>query len=421
MIKMLMLADDITGALDTGVKFAVSGARTKVTTDRNHNFKEESEDTDVIVINTETRHLSPLEAYDIVFEIVKRAVSVGILHIYKKTDSALRGNIGSELCAMLDASEEKILPFLPAYPQMNRITVDGIHYIDDIPVHLSEFGKDPFEPVTSSYVPEVIRQQKQIYVKTLSTVGGNCFTYHDEIEKGIYVIDTAEQEDLLPIAENLYMQTGLKIMAGCAGFASILPTLLKMNGNVPTLPVFQKKFLVICGSVNQITKNQLDYAEAKGFWRGHLSPEQKVENNYFETESGKHYIEAMAEICKKNSLVIIDTGDSKEYQKAIQYAEKRGLTVEDVRVQLTKNFALLTKKLLEKESCMTLMVTGGDTLTGFLNEIKCNGLMPIGEMEPGTVLSKYALEGRELHIISKSGGFGDEKLIVNLADKIMTG
>ena len=32
MIKMLIIADDFTGALDTGVKFAEAGAKTKVMT-----------------------------------------------------------------------------------------------------------------------------------------------------------------------------------------------------------------------------------------------------------------------------------------------------------------------------------------------------------------------------------------------------
>lgn len=60
-------------------------------------------------------------------------------YIYKKTDSALRGNIGAELGALVAASGQKILPFVPAFPQMNRITKGGIHYIDGVPVTESSF------------------------------------------------------------------------------------------------------------------------------------------------------------------------------------------------------------------------------------------------------------------------------------------
>ena len=69
---------------------------------------------------------------------------------YKKTDSALRGNIGAELSAALDGSGAGVLSFLPAFPRMNRTTAAGIHYIDGIPAAKSVFGQDPFNPVKES-------------------------------------------------------------------------------------------------------------------------------------------------------------------------------------------------------------------------------------------------------------------------------
>ena len=48
----------------------------------------------------------------------------------KKTDSALRGNVASELGAMLEASGGKRLCFFPAYPEMGRTTRDGVHFIE---------------------------------------------------------------------------------------------------------------------------------------------------------------------------------------------------------------------------------------------------------------------------------------------------
>ena len=59
---------------------------------------------------------------------------MGIPHIYKKTDSALRGNIGAELEAMMQASGEEQLPFVPAFPQIGRTTVNGTHFIEGVPV-----------------------------------------------------------------------------------------------------------------------------------------------------------------------------------------------------------------------------------------------------------------------------------------------
>mgnify|MGYP000093217377 CR=1 FL=1 len=70
-------------------------------------------------------------------------MSAGVFSIYKKTDSALRGNIGAELSALLKTSGERQLPFLPAFPQIDRVTRDGVHYISGVPVTESPFGIDP--------------------------------------------------------------------------------------------------------------------------------------------------------------------------------------------------------------------------------------------------------------------------------------
>lgn len=90
---------------------------------------------------------------------MRQAVAQKVPYIYKKTDSALRGNIGAELGALLRASGEQALPFLPAYPQIGRCTREGVHYIDGQPVAQSVFGIDPFEPVRHSRVADLIGVQ----------------------------------------------------------------------------------------------------------------------------------------------------------------------------------------------------------------------------------------------------------------------
>ena len=148
MVKLLIIADDFTGALDTGVQFAARGANTRVVTDLAYDFSQA--DAEGLVMVAETRHLTPRKAYDIVYHAARNARKAGIPYIYKKTDSALRGNIGSELTAVMDAAEADTIAFLPAFPKMGRVTQAGVHYVDCVPVAESVFGKDPFEPVKAS-------------------------------------------------------------------------------------------------------------------------------------------------------------------------------------------------------------------------------------------------------------------------------
>ena len=144
MIQLLIIADDFTGAIDTGVQLAARGANTRVITRSDVDLKTVDESVQVLVLDMETRHLSAQEAYRAVYHIVSQSMEMGIPHLYKKTDSALRGNIGAELSALLDASGAAHLPFLPAFPQIGRTTENGIHYINGVPVDQSVFGKDPF-------------------------------------------------------------------------------------------------------------------------------------------------------------------------------------------------------------------------------------------------------------------------------------
>ena len=93
MIHLFVIADDFTGALDTGVQFASYGAATKVVVGTGLQALEADAQTQVLVVDAETRHLPAAQAYDTVYRLVRWAKEKKIGCIYKKTDSALRGNM----------------------------------------------------------------------------------------------------------------------------------------------------------------------------------------------------------------------------------------------------------------------------------------------------------------------------------------
>lgn len=139
MIRLLIIADDFTGALDTSVQLVAHGPKVRVITNLNADLAAYEDNADVLVVDSETRHSSAKEAYNIIKQITECAVTMKIPYLYKKTDSALRGNIGAELTAMIEASGENKLAFLPALPEMGRCTVNGTQYIRDFPVAESVF------------------------------------------------------------------------------------------------------------------------------------------------------------------------------------------------------------------------------------------------------------------------------------------
>lgn len=416
MIRLLIIADDFTGALDTGVQFAACGAVTRVITDRAAQLSRYAEQCEVLVVDAETRHLSPAEAYVIVSNIVSQAVKMGIAHIFKKTDSALRGNVGAELTALLEASGEKQLPFLPAFPQMNRCTVEGVHYIAGVPVAQSVFGKDPFEPVVHSAVAEVIGEQSAVAVSSCPVLKEGTESCENS---GILVFDASTREDLTGAARQLLVEGKLSIMAGCAGLGSVLPQLLHLGTGEPApMPELDPNFLVICGSVNPITVAQSDYAEKEGFLRIRLIPEQKLEPEHWVSKEGEMEFQTLRSLLNQYRCRIIDTNDFGSNKPTADYAEAHGMTIEDVRQAVSRSIGYLVSRLFPDANLGTLLITGGDTLLQCMDYMDIREIEPLRELYSGVVLSRFAYQGYTRYVISKSGGFGKETLFVDLAKRI---
>ena len=408
MVKLLIIADDFTGALDTGVQFAASGAETRVVTNRDAVFEDVEPGVQVLVLDAETRHLPAREAYDVVFSVTRRACRSKIPYIYKKTDSALRGNVESELKAVLEGTKQPVLHFFPAFPKMNRITRGGVHYIDGVPAEESVFGRDPFEPVRHSAIQDIIK-----------TVPVTVVT---ELEKwrrmpGIMAYDAATDLELQREGQFLMEKGELSVMAGCAGFAGVLPRLLGLNGKKPSPVLLEKGFFVACGSVNPITRKQLDYAERADFLRIRLSPREKMNEEIYDTDAGRSRLKVWKALSERGPC-ILDTNDPPGSEETLAYVSERGMTREQMRVRISMTLGRIVKDLVELELTGTLLITGGDCLIGFMKNMGCDIISPICELAPGTVLSEIDTGTRRLRVISKSGGFGTESLLVDLAGKI---
>lgn len=426
MVKLLILADDFTGALDTGVQFSGKGIRTQVVV--SGHWVEPDSDCDVIVIDVETRHVPKEKAYEIVNDVCQRAVKYGIRCFYKKTDSALRGNVGSELQAAADAVFEKNIVFVPAFPAMRRITVDGVHYIDGIPVKESVFGQDPFEPVMYDRVDELLRATGyRGGVIGVSKAERKLQTAEDwktqaseerrqkaaeAAKQQLFLYDAETDADLDEIAEAVSKKSDIPILAGCAGFAAKLPELLKLPVKKSGDVKLKENLVFLCGSVNPITKSQIVYGEKMGIPRIHLKPEEKLEISYWDQPEGLGKIRQLAKDGMQH--IIIDSNDEEGHNDTMEYAAQKGYAIEDVRVRISETLGYLLKKLIDAGMEGTYLITGGDTLIGFMKAIGVSELEPVNEIRPGCVLTSLNYQDKKHYVITKSGGFGQERLIEQL-------
>ena len=101
-MKLLILADDLTGALDTGVQFSLRNIPTSVIVSEKPGISRLTQDCEVLSINAETRHMDRKSAYYCIKSLLEKYASPGH-YIYIKTDSALRGNIGAAFLAAWEA------------------------------------------------------------------------------------------------------------------------------------------------------------------------------------------------------------------------------------------------------------------------------------------------------------------------------
>ena len=405
-VQLLILADDFTGALDTGVQCTKYGIHTAVF--MNPTSEAWICDATVVVINTDTRHRSSEEAYRMIRELVAHAQEHRVPHIYKKTDSAMRGNVGAELSALLDAAEMKTLPFFPAYPQMQRTVEQGRLFIGGIPVDKTAFGKDPFDPVHTSSILEIL-EENGTYPAFSITVGEASWPQ----QRGIAVFDALHVDDLQRAASQWQNNGDFSISAGCAGFAVLLPKLLglrrsdSLRGVSPALPL-----RVVCGSVHPTTRQQLRYAEEHGFVHLHLSEMQKLQPDYWQSLEGRRIAKKWAACLREEHPVIFDANSLYE-QETGSYSE---YSIDQRRQQVMANLGDLVLQLLRPSDIGTWLFTGGDTLYGVMHALQVSQLWPIEELEPGVVLASFFYQGKEHYVITKSGGFGAEDLLVRLCD-----
>ncbi len=374
MVKLLVLADDFTGSLDTGIQFRAKGTRIRFGSPNHRYFENLEDDVQVLIVDTESRHLPPEDAAAVVRQVVSDAVTAGVRYIYKKTDSGLRGNIGAELGAALEASGKPVLHFIPAYPQIGRTTKNGIHYIKGIPVGESVFAKDPFNPVLHSGVKEVIASQTGIPAAvTGETLSG----------KGIAVHDAETEDDLNRIARLLKDRNQLSLLAGCAGFASVLPRLLELEPDENTLPAFVPKLLTLCGSINPITLEQLDTAEAAGVPHIRLTARQKLEENWTDTPEGRETVAQWAQTIAAHPSTILNCDGTGDPEALEALRKELGLTFGQMRSRIAETMGKILKALLDTGVDATLLVTGGDTLMAAMNRLGQEELIPIRGNFPG--------------------------------------
>ena len=391
-MKLAIIADDFTGAMDTGVQLAEMGISTIVVTEENLQNCIQDGSVTVISIDTESRFDPPETAAAKVKKAVETVKGLGVEYIYKKVDSAMRGNIGKELEAVYESTRISFLPFIPAYPANNRTTVKGKQYVDGVPVNQSKLGKDPFSPVRSADIGQIIHEQSDTAVCTSSG--------REENLTGICIYDASSDEEMEWIARQLQQKEGVKVIAGCAGFARYLPFVFGIRTDVKPRKIREGNVLVVCGSVCEVSLEQMRLLKEKGYPFFTIS----------ESCPDHFIIEKAVAGLKSSGVFILESISDRN-----QMLDNQELEEERERIKL--RLAELTKSILDCASVVTLFIIGGETLHRIMDEMDAEGIIPESEMIPGIPIG--IIQGDSLQVASKSGGFGETRAVDQALSQLM--
>ncbi|MEO7652941.1 MAG: four-carbon acid sugar kinase family protein [Bryobacteraceae bacterium] len=231
---ILALADDMTGALEVGAKFSAAGIDTLVSTQ-----PVAANSAHAVVLDTETRHLSP----DAAAAEIKRFVLPWYANpprlIYKKTDSTLRGNIASELQALAELYPEWRIGYAPAYPALGRTVKSGVLFVDGVAVEQTAFARDARNPVRTGSIAAML---------------------HPELPCTVFDGETGEH--LQDAARSIIESNSMRIAAGPAGLGEMIAALIHLpRGIAPPLPAI-RRCLVLNGSLHERSELQMRNADA---------------------------------------------------------------------------------------------------------------------------------------------------------------
>ena len=420
-----IVADDLTGAADTGVQFAKAGWRTYVLSPPVFIEKAEIGETrrefasvPVLVINTQSRNISSQEAY----RRARIAFSVLLDRelLYKKVDSSLRGNIGTEIDAAMDATGRREAIFSAAYPAYHRVTVEGRHYIGSEALDMTEVCRDPKAPVCDSQVSRILARQSMRRIAHIENLGfagdltglAALLTGSHRAGNQILSCDAATDQDLESLARIALDSKRVPLLVGSAGLAAQVARLLPADGafgvQAPGRSNGEGAVWVVSGSASAKNEEQLRYLENQPGARRVSVTEEVIRKYSNSTGEGLH--DPLRQCGQPGD-------DARVVLLAIQM-EATGRQDPGRVSSLFTGFGQLAAELLRlyRSRISGLVLSGGETAEMILGNLGANGIWLINEVQPGVPLGIVA--GGELDgmpVITKAGALGREDTLATCA------
>jgi uncharacterized protein YgbK (DUF1537 family) len=413
--KLGIVADDLTGAMDSSGFFAEKGFSTIVVLDLGVTRSE-----DVVVVSTDSRAEKP----DVARARVRQAAGrlVGRM-AYKKIDSTLRGNIGVELAAAMDELGCEKAVVAPAFPVVGRTTVDGVLLVNGTPVAETQFAQDPMWPVKESHIPTLLEgpMGRKVGCVSVAQVAAGPDALRRTMEgmpQPVVVCDVTQQShlDTIALAVGLALgsdrgQAGVRWLAcGSGGLARSLSLLLAARPDkkreapsaASTGPA-----LVVVGTRNQVAARQLLKAkESLGL--------AVLDLNVGRLDSAGAS-EEMARV-------------GEEAGRHLSLGESVGVTtafsefLPGLKTLIPSALAEVVARVLRSHRPSGMLLSGGDIAFQVCAKLSVSAVRVYGEVEPGVPAGEVVGGvAQGMRVVTKAGGFGTDAALAKAISYIEKG
>lgn len=406
-MKMVVIADDFTGANDTGVQLAKKGAHTEVMLFAQ---QQPSRRADVLVINTDSRACSASEAAEAVRQALARWSQAPLL-FYKKIDSTLRGNPGAEIEAAMHASGKALALVAAAIPGAGRTTLNGECLVHQVPLAQTEYASDPRTPIISSRIKTILQQQSELAVIEVALPAvrsgelAALLRQYQHQAPAMVVVDALTEQDLSLIAEAALSLAETPLLVGAAGLAAALPASACVSKR-PALPV-----LVIAGSMSEATRQQVELAlRQQRAQTVEITVAQLLAD---EVPDFNQLVEQATALLAAGQHTILRTSRSVADRQQIEtLCQQLRCSRAELGQRLSQRLGALTLAIIERASIGGLFLTGGDIAIAVAQALGAEGYRIQQEVAPCIPCGCFInSELDDLPVITKAGGFGSESAL----------
>lgn len=383
-LTVAIVADDLTGALDTAAPFATQGFNTWLAWPFDTVDHRVDAGASVLALTTASRTLPPDAAAHRVQAAMRALAPLRPEIFFKKIDSMLRGNVGDEIVAAMMATDRRHAIIAPAVPGQNRTMRGGTVYVNGRPLAASDYGSEIVAEIPpTAYLPDLLQKTGGLQIHMVSS--GQPPALAAGPGQHAYVADAETEDDLDKLAQFIVRHSPDVLPIGASGLGRALAGALGKGASVPKPKVGSGMLLFAVGSRQDASGVQVDALRAAG--------------------AG----EIVVPVGPDADVDTLVRHLSRQWETPILVVRPESATAADASAgDIAARLGSVAASAVRKLRPAGIVMAGGDTAAACLEALEAECLHVVGELHDGIAFGTVFFASETMPFFTKSGSFGSQ-------------